>query len=48
MVEAICDGNKVNELELYCINMNLHKRGKLNADATDEILICVMLGINPA
>jgi hypothetical protein len=46
-VKAICEGNKINEPETYCTDINLHKRGKLHADVTEEILICVVLGDKP-
>jgi len=47
-VKAIFEGNKVTEPETYCTDMHLHIRGKLHADVTEEILICVVVGINLA
>ena len=47
-MKAIREGNKVSEPETYCTDMKLHIRGKLHADVTEEILICVVVGINLA
>ena len=44
-MKGIFEGNEVNEPETYCTDMNLYIRGKLHADVTEEILICVVVGM---